>query len=90
LTPEEKAREKIDILLQKADWDVQDLKRVNIHANKGVAIREYPLPGYGEADYLLYVDAKAVGVIEAKKEGSTLTGAEIQRGRGNPPLQKRI
>ena len=34
--------------------------------------------GFGEADYLLYLDAQAVGVIEAKKEGSTLTGFEIQ------------
>jgi len=43
-----------------------------------VAIREFPLPGYGFADYLLYVDGKAVGVIEAKKEGVTLTGVETQ------------
>jgi type I restriction enzyme R subunit len=37
-----------------------------------VAIREFPLnPGFGFADYLLYVNGKACGVIEAKKEGAT-------------------
>lgn len=38
-------------------------------------------PGYGKADYLLYLDGKAAGVIEAKKEGATLTGVEIQSAR---------
>ena len=27
--------------------------------------------GHGDADYLLFLDRKAVGVIEAKKAGST-------------------
>jgi type I restriction enzyme R subunit len=54
----------------------------NIHAAQGVAIREFPLAtGYGFADYLLYVNGKAAGVIEAKKEGSTLTGVEVQSAR---------
>ena len=54
----------------------------NIHAARGVALREFPLnPGFGFADYLLYIDGKAAGVIEAKKEGSTLTGVEIQSAR---------
>ncbi len=49
---------------------------------RGVAIREFPLePGHGFADYLLYVDAKACGVIEAKKAGATLTGVEAQSAR---------
>jgi type I restriction enzyme, R subunit len=48
-------------------------------AKKGVAIREFELKsGYGTADYLLYVDGQAAGVIEAKKEGTTLTGVELQ------------
>jgi type I restriction enzyme R subunit len=47
-----------------------------------VAIREFPLnPGHGFADYLLYVDGKAAGVIEAKKQGATLTGVEVQSAR---------
>ncbi|WP_321371741.1 type I restriction-modification enzyme R subunit C-terminal domain-containing protein [uncultured Desulfuromusa sp.] len=77
--PEAEARIKIDELLETAGWQVQDAKAVNIHAARGVAIREFPLAtGHGFADYLLYVDGKAAGVIEAKKVGSTLTGVEIQ------------
>ena len=69
----------IDRLLQAAGWAVQDIADVHLHAARGVAIREFPLnPGHGFADYLLYVDGKACGVIEAKKPGTTLTGVEIQ------------
>ena len=51
----------------------------NIHAARGVALREFPLnTGFGFANYLLYVDGKAAGVVEAKKEGTTLTGVEVQ------------
>lgn len=66
-------------MLEQSGWEVQDVANTNIHANKGVAIREFPLDkGHGFADYLLYVEGKAAGVIEAKKEGSTLTGVETQ------------
>ena len=69
MTPEALARIQIDQLLQAAGWQVHDLKLANIHATTGVAIREFPLnPGHGEADYLLYVNGKACGVIEAKNE----------------------
>ncbi|MEN9538786.1 MAG: hypothetical protein RLZZ126_1021, partial [Pseudomonadota bacterium] len=65
-----------------AGWQVCDAANVNIHATAGVAIREFPLsPGHGFADYLLYVNGKACGVIEAKKEGATLRGVELQSGR---------
>jgi len=78
-TPEEQARKNIDAMLKAAGWDVHDAKAANVHSSRGVAIREFPLKkGYGFADYLLYVDGKAVGVIEAKPEGTTLTGVEIQ------------
>ena len=78
-TPEQEAREIIDRMLDQSGWDVQDLRAAKIHAKKGVAIREFPLDhGHGFADYLLYVDGQAAGVIEAKKVGSTLTGVEIQ------------
>ncbi|OBS08180.1 type I restriction endonuclease subunit R [Acidihalobacter prosperus] len=77
--PEQQAREDIDRLLQAAGWAVQDAAQANIHAAQGVAIREFPLKsGHGFADYLLYVDGKAAGVIEAKKQGVTLTGVETQ------------
>jgi type I restriction enzyme, R subunit len=46
---------------------------------RGVAIREFSLgKGFGEADYLLFADGQAVGVIEAKSEGFPLIGVEIQ------------
>lgn len=75
--PEQQARENIDRLLEAAGWHVCDASAANIHAARGVAIREFPLPGYRFADYL-YVDGKAAGVIEAKKEGATLTCVETQ------------
>lgn len=82
MTPEAKARTSIDALLAAAGWHVCDKGQANIHATRGVAIREFPLnPGYGFADYLLYIDGKAAGVIEAKKEGTTLTGVEVQSAR---------
>ena len=82
LTPEEEARKHIDKMLDRSGWKVQDVSATNLHAGPGVAIREFPLkPGHGFADYLLYVDGKAVGVIEAKKEGETLTGVEVQTGK---------
>jgi type I restriction enzyme, R subunit len=78
-TPEEKARQTIDALLQQAGWTVQNRTDANIDAARGVAIREFSLGhGFGEADYLLFVDGKAAGVIEAKKEGTALIGVEIQ------------
>jgi type I restriction enzyme R subunit len=79
MTPEEEARQTIDGLLKASGWAVQNRTEANIDAAPGVAIREFALGhGYGEADYLLFVDGVAAGVIEAKKEGSTLTGVEIQ------------
>ncbi|OGB47213.1 MAG: type III restriction endonuclease subunit R [Burkholderiales bacterium RIFCSPLOWO2_12_FULL_65_40] len=82
MTPEQKARVSIDALLQQAGWHVCGVADANIHAATGVAIREFPLnTGFGFADYLLYVNGKACGVIEAKKEGATLTGVELQSGR---------
>lgn len=76
--PEQSAREEIDRLLGLAGWQVQGADKASIHAARGVAIREFPLPGHGFADYLLYVDGKAAGIIEAKKQGVTLSGVEYQ------------
>lgn len=78
-TPEEKARIIIDQLLTSAGWTVQDRTEANLDAATGVAIREFSLGyGYGEADYMLFANGRAVGAVEAKKEGSTLTGFEGQ------------
>jgi type I restriction enzyme R subunit len=77
-TPEEQARENIDRQLDACGWQVQDRADADITANRGIAIREFPLLGGDEVDYMLYADGKAIGVVEAKPEGSTLTGVEIQ------------
>jgi type I restriction enzyme R subunit len=78
-TPEKQARLAIDAALAAADWRVQSRNEVSLQAGRGVAVREFPLKsGHGYADYLLYVDGQAVGVIEAKKAGTTLTGVEVQ------------
>src|SRR5581483_4150494 len=81
-TPEALARERIDDALTRAGWAVQNHKAANIAAGCGVAVREFPLKkGHGTADYLLFVNGQAVGVSEAKKEGETLSGVEVQTER---------
>ncbi len=78
-TPEDKAREKIDQALKEAGWVIQDTRAANVSVARGIALTNFPLAsGHGFADYLLYIDGKAAGVIEAKKEGFPLTGVEIQ------------
>jgi type I restriction enzyme R subunit len=80
MTPEQKARQQIDRQLEQAGWIVQDYRQMNISAGPGVAVREFPLTT-GAADYMLYADRKAIGVVEAKPEGHTLTGVETQSGK---------
>jgi len=80
MKPEEKARREIDQLLEMAGWKVQDYKEVNLGASLGVAVREFPLKS-GFADYVLFVDRKPVGVVEAKPQGVTLSGVAEQTGR---------
>jgi type I restriction enzyme R subunit len=76
------ARQHIDRALTESGWAVLDIADANLGAARGVAIREFPLTtGYGFADYLLFVDGRAAGVIEAKKDGTTLTGVELQAAR---------
>ncbi|HLT19453.1 MAG TPA: DEAD/DEAH box helicase family protein, partial [Thermomicrobiales bacterium] len=78
--PEAIAREKIDKLLEAAGWAVQDRGQMNLWASRGVAVREVQL-GKDAADYMLFVDQQAVGVVEAKPEGMTLTGVELQSAK---------
>ena len=80
-SPEEFAREKIDPLLQQCGWILQNRTTINLSASRGVAIREALLKGRDEVDYLLFVDGKAIGTVEAKPEGYTLTGVEEQSGK---------
>jgi type I restriction enzyme R subunit len=88
--PEAEARERIDTLLEAAGWAVQDRTQMNLGAAPGIAVREFPL-ATGYADYLLIVDRKALGVIEAKPVGVTLSGVESQSAKYKdalkPPLK---
>jgi type I restriction enzyme, R subunit len=80
MKPEERAREKIDSLLEQAGWIVQDFDRMNLSTSQGVAVREFSLPS-GTADYLLFIDYEPIGIIEAKKAGQTLIGVEEQSAK---------
>ncbi|MEX2619203.1 MAG: type I restriction-modification enzyme R subunit C-terminal domain-containing protein [Egibacteraceae bacterium] len=77
LLPEQRARVRIDAMLAAAGWVVQDYKSVNLYAGTGVAVREL-VTDAGPADYVLFVNRQAVGVIEAKRQGTTLSGVEWQ------------
>ena len=79
LAPEARARVLIDAQLTAAGWSVQDRSGLNLFAAQGVAVREKIMAaGHGRADYLLYVDKRVVGVIEAKPAGTPLSGVEWQ------------
>lgn len=80
MTPEAQARLHIDAKLVAAGWLVQDMKQLNLGASRGVAVREYPTDT-GPADYVLFIDRQAVGVIEAKPDNTILTFAEEQTAR---------
>ena len=77
--PEQLARDKIDIELIQCGWVIQSKNQINLKAATGVAVREYQTD-IGPADYLLFVEAKAIGIIEAKRaeEGVHLTMHEDQ------------
>src|SRR5437762_9264442 len=80
-SPEELARKKIDKLLTECGWILQNRSTINLSAGQGIAIREALLKDRDEVDYLLFVDGKAIGTVEAKHEGFTLTGVEEQSGK---------
>jgi type I restriction enzyme R subunit len=80
-TPEQKARHDIDAKLFASGWLVQDRDDLDLTAGRGIAVREFPMKsGFGFADYLLYLDRKAVGAVEAKAAGA-LTGVEAQSAK---------
>jgi type I restriction enzyme R subunit len=79
--PEQKARREIDAKLTASGWLVQDRDDIDLTAGRGIAVREFPMKsGFGFADYMLYLDRKALGAVEAKAEG-TLTGVEAQSAK---------
>lgn len=80
MKPEEQARQDIDKQLDKANWNIQDYKKINLGAGPGVAVREFPTNA-GPVDYALFANRKAVGVVEAKPTGSTLSGVAEQTAK---------
>lgn len=78
--PEDRAREIIDAQLAEAGWAVQSRDRINLGAALGVAVRELATDS-GPVDYALFVDRALCGVIEAKPEGTTLSGFSEQAAR---------
>lgn len=77
--PEQIARDQIDARLVEAGWHVQNMKDLDWSAGQGIAVREYQTDT-GPADYVLFVDRQAVGVIEAKPKdwGHKITTVEDQ------------
>ena len=78
--PEQVARDNIDKQLIACGWVIQSIKQINLNAGIGVAIKEY-LTDVGPADYVLFVEGKPCGVIEAKREeeGHRMT---VHEGQG--------
>ena len=70
MLPEEKARVKIDKQLMNAGWDI--VSRNEYVPQNSVAVEEALMQGNTESDYLLFVDNKAIAVVEAKKETNSL------------------
>jgi type I restriction enzyme R subunit len=77
MEPEQKARMNIDGLLKASGWKVQAYRELNLGASLGVAVCDFPLKS-GTADYLLFVNRRAIGAVEAKPEGTTLRGVSEQ------------
>ena len=79
-TPEQNARDIIDRQLTAAGWAVQKKTTINWHVSAGIAVMHYQMKDGTEADYVLFVDRKSVGIIEAKREeeGHHLSAVEDQ------------
>ena len=67
MTPEEKARVKIDRWFADAGWLVVNREEFE-PTMTAVAVREGLLKGNLEADYLMFINGKVCGVLEAKRE----------------------
>ena len=76
MLPEEKARERIDRQLKKAGWEI--VSREEYIPHRASAIQEALMQGNTESDYLLFVDDKAIAVLEAKREENPL-GEDVQK-----------
>ena len=78
--PEQIARDEIDKQLIACGWIIQDKDKLNLNQGLGVVVRHYLTQDGKETDYVMFVDKKPVGVIEAKRkeEGVRLTMHEDQ------------
>ena len=76
-TPEEQAREKIDEQLRAVGWDV--VPRDEYAPGNTVAVMEALMQGNKESDYLLFVDNKAIAVVEAKRAENELNDDVAQQ-----------
>ena len=86
---EQKARDQIDAKLAEAGWIVQKMEALNFSAGPGIAVREYRT-SVGPADYVLLLNKKPIGVIEAKPKdwGHKITTVEDQAaGYANAKLK---
>jgi type I restriction enzyme R subunit len=79
-SPEQRARRKIDAMLTASGWTVQTKDQINLCVSLGVVIAELTFKT-GEPDYTLFVDSRAIGTVEAKPQGDTLTGVEEQSAK---------
>jgi type I restriction enzyme R subunit len=71
-TPEQRARRDIVAQLLEVGWQVQDRSEMNLAAGEGVAVREFKMAsGHGYADYMLFVDGKAVGASWKRSRPAT-------------------
>ncbi|MCB1849276.1 MAG: DEAD/DEAH box helicase family protein, partial [Gammaproteobacteria bacterium] len=77
---EAETRKEIDRKLIAAGWAVQDKNKINLYGRLGVAVREMDT-NTGPADYMLFIDGKACGIIEAKRGGAHLGGVAEQSAR---------
>lgn len=78
--PEDKARSLIDRQLAASGWLTQSKEEMNLGAGPGVAVREFQTAS-GPVDYALFVERRLCGVIEAKPQGTTLSGFSEQAAR---------
>ncbi len=76
MLPEEEARIKIDKQLQNAGWEV--VSRFEYNRNTPSAVIEASMQGRKESDYLLFIDNKAIAVVEAKRVENILE-SDVER-----------
>ena len=76
MTPEEKARVRIDQMFSDAGWKVVSRDEYSPSLT-AAAIEEGILQGGKEADYLLFINGKAVGVLEAKKASTDVSSDKV-------------